>query len=553
MDKKERIMALLKAGVINEDDALILLEQEGQKIGITREQNNSEEKRQVSQEEMKEEATIILEKAASLSAKIDQEKAQLEQLNELLLHKKDFFKELEAAYADFQQLRDQEKEDLSDGFIPTSVDDLLEADLSTEGQKEEGQEACQEDLDKPFSRYTEKDFVEAIADSREDIDSLTKSIQEKEADISNLSQKMAEIQAVGTSALGEKKSPSSSESKDSSQDEKGREEWKNFAKDTADWVNKVTPSILSAVKVYADRVQEIAEDFSMEVGRSKPSSSKTRGGLNTYQEVIPIDKEASIVDIKLACGKIDLEVKEGESGRLEISYQGVFEDSKSLRDTIEKHRLVRNDLEMAKFHFSSRNIQVAVKLYLSEKNYDYVSLKVISGEIKAESLKSQDILAKVKTGNISFDKVSGTMLESLNTSGKIYLKDCQFRDVFSKLTTGKIYYTGAVQGLDLDVQTGNILLDTDKSLQHVEAKVKTGNIRWYNMDYQSIEADLKSGIGSISHPYLREDMDISIEEERRAGQRLKFRHLKEGTPVIATLSTKLGNIQLTTSQMDKEA
>lgn len=559
MDRKERIMALLKAGVINKDDALMLLEQEVQNNSASAGKVKLEETDSFSHEELQEEVAKIVEKTNSLSAQIDGDKGQLVQLKEQLKHKTDYLESLQEAYADFQERR-QEQGEAADGFTPTSVDELLQAEIGGDPVTVEtpGQEP---DPEQPFAHFSEKEFVEAIADSREDLDDLTKAIQEKEADISLLSQKLSDINSrvrSSRTASEEQEDEGKQETSEAGGEEKaksvqsqklfeGVEELNDLAKETAKWVNRVTPSILSAVKDYSDRVKELADDLAIEVDRKgNRDTEKSKEESLSFQEEVAIDDQASLVDIKLACGEVDVKVEAGEKERLMITYQTNGQLSlNEFRDEISKCRLAVIDQERVKFHFSSRKVRAHVTLYLADRSYDYVSLKVITGSVQAKGIKGQDFLTKVKTGRIAIDQVTGTMMESSNQTGKIYMKGCHFKDVVAKLTTGKIYYTGNVQGIDLAVNTGNILLDTDAHLQHAEAKVQTGNIRWYNMTYPAIEADLRARIGTISHPYEREDMDITVEENRRAGQRLKFRTLTETTPVVVNLATNLGNIQLT--------
>lgn len=485
MVDKERVMKLVKEGIITKEDAITLLEEESteQKIkadtGVTisEDSDNSEG----SDSDILEK---VLNKISSYSVKVDATDQKIKKSREKLARK----------VAKLEKLAANE--------------DLTGEDLAKISALEDKIESLKEEIEVLTAERDEaKEHVEDVEKGQ------------FEAAINKVKEKVKKTD-------GQK-----------------------IKNDVVGAVNDVLPEASATVQKYANRLVDfVNQEFGQRFNSSKPRKTTESDVFHTVTKTYDADVDASVLDVKIATGDLTINPSDDGTYKVVVLYRPLRQFTQSeLEEKIITDATVVLDEEQTRFHFSNAYIAAEVTVYVPEINFDYVSLKVITGNIKAEHLKGQDFLLKVKQGDIKAKDLHGTMLEVDHSIGNTGILSSSYRDAVIKNGTGNAKIDGDISGLILKTKTGNAKFRLGKSLKSLTVKTMTGNILWVDADFPAVNFKATTKVGKISHPFIGdgEAVDVTENETTATGSKVALVTINAETePITASLESQFGNIKV---------
>lgn len=515
MKERERILELVKQDIISTEEALILLENSAKKDG--------------------KEAVKRDETAAQDQSFVQEpiESPELEEINENETNQEEYDEYKKEQKKDKEQL-EAILEQLSNEASNYSVQlDEKNVEISeVTGQLNRANE-------KLHVLETLEDLDELDSEKEPELKKLTYAIEEYEAQLTDLEEDktklMEKLRIVKQKQWGSQK-------KQLIEKFEIPEDWKDVANETINQVGgKMTEAGNQFGKLMKNTFSSVMENMDWkDVNVRVPGLASTKF---THEFNYP-DSKASIIDVKVANGDVVFKTWKGEDIKVETDNKIYGKlDSDTPLQAFEKRSTIDVTEERLVFHIPNKRIRCDVTFYLPERVYDHTAIKLLNGSVRIEDFEAKDIYVKCTNGDMTFEKVKATMIETEGVNGKVSILDSTTRDLIVNSINGGIVTQGDFNGADLSTVNGTVKVTIiGEELQRLEASSVNGAVKVSVPKELTIEGSAKSNLGTIQN--RMGNIEIIKEKKDRTNQLLEFRRQSEGNPVILTVSTTTGNIFL---------
>lgn len=521
MKDRERILELVKKGILSSEEALVLLEsmaqeKDEQQIQQAAQDISKEKETPFVKEVTEEEKIQAKEEAAKKEAEKAEKKAALE-------------KEL-ATLA--------EKANVASAHLDEKNEQLKE--LST--------------------RIKEKQEAKQVLDTMEELGTMTES---KEIERTQVIKELKELQdekailEEGKKVLEDELKIINQKRFQSTKEKVAQkldipEDWKDQAQDT---LNHVGGKVYDASNQLGSFLKKTFTGLSEAINENvdwKDVNIKVPGVASTkfehtfkYPEV-----NASLIDIKLANGKVTFKQSDTEDLIVDakIKLYGKLESATPLEAFLEKSQIDVDD-ELISFQIPNKKVQADLIFYLPKKTYDHVALNLLNGEIQSDSLEAKDIYIKSTNGSVNFSNVTATMLEIHEVNGTVNLNGTELRDLFVESVNGDIILKDfKAKSVKTSVVNGTVKATVKNlDLKRFEASSGNGDIKISVPKELSLNGTVKTNFGAIHERLSQMDSLVEKEDGAKTGimKHLEFERMTD-SPEIASIfaTTTRGSIYL---------
>lgn len=516
MKERERILELVKQGIISTEEALVLLESAAKKEGkeaVKKDQSNvqkpippTEPEAEIENPEpvLSDAAESVEEGRARLEKEQKEDHDRLEAiLEELANEASGYSVELDQTNQSIKELTDQIK--------------LKKEEMMVIETKEELETVTEEDQ----ARTTIlEDEITAL---EEEVTSL-----EEEKTILEDKLKNVKRQQWGT------------HKKTITDKFELPDDWKESATETMNQVGeKVTEASTQFGKFMKDTFNTVMENIDWkDVNIRVPGIAATKFD----HEFNYPESAASIIDVKVANGDVVFKNWDSQDIKVEASIKiyGKMDVENPFEAFLERSTIEVND-ESLLFHVPNKRIRCDLVFYLPERTYDHTALKLLNGNVKFEEFEGKDIYVKCTNGNITFDRLTATMLETDGVNGNVSVIESTVRDLLVHSINGEIVARGDVKSGNLSTVNGAIKVTlSGDDLKRLEASSVNGTVKVALPRAISIEGNAKSNLGSIQSRL--ENIEVVKEKKDRTNQLLEFRRVANEDTLVVKLSTTTGSI-----------
>lgn len=499
MQERERILELVKKGVLTTEEALVLLE------------NIATEK---DEKYMNQEASAMNkpnydEKNKQSYDKVDKQEPTLEDVMSALLEEENLKSvEYDTLTVKIQEIRQDIRDTQERLMILDTMEDL---DGLSEDKKAEREQLV---VDVSYLIDTEQQF---ISEKKRLADEL-KSIKKDQKDIEK------DTNTYGFDIPND---------------------WKEQANDT---FSQMSNKMGEAGAQLGDFLKKTIDTVTATVNDNvdwKDINIKVPG-VATHQfthEFFYPGNEATLIDVKVANGNVTFKTWNQSDVKVEakVKFYGKLTNESVFEAFVE-----RSDIEVTSekisFQVPNKRLSCDLVFYLPTHFYDHVAVKMLNGDIHLSDLTLGDVFLKTTNGDMKIDRTLATMLEIEGVNGDITISESQITDLLSQTVNGDIIIKSDVAHTQLSLINGDIKI-TAKSdkLKKIKANVVNGDLKISIPSVMGVEAESKTNFGSIKNRLS--NIDIIREKKDRMNQVLDFRRENEEM-VQLTLSTTTGNIYL---------
>lgn len=501
MQERERILDLVKKGVLSTEEALILLE------------------------------NIATEKDEKL---INLEETQIK-----------YHKELE---------KDQVEDD---SFDSTAVDDSILEEILEQIVAEESKKSVEYDnlsLNLQDIRQDIRDTKEQITvlNTMEDLDTLTET---KRAERDQLEKELAYLEQTEL-LLDEEREQLSDELKHLKKEKRDAEQneftskfdipedWKEQAGDA---INQMTDKMGEAGNQFSKFIKKTIDVVTTTVNDNvdwKDVNIKVPG-VASHQfkhEFFYPNINISIIDIKVANGKVDIKSWNQNDIKIEanIKFYGKLNHATPLEAFIERSEIsLENDT--LSLQVPNKRLSCEFTIYLPKHTYDFVSVKMLNGDVEIKELLVGDMFLKTTNGEVTVKDVIGTMLEIQGVNGSMDLIDCKLVDFIGQTVNGNIITKSMIESIQASLVNGDIKLTTFNDISKVNATTINGDLKVSVPSAYGIDGVCQTNFGSIKNRLA--NIEVLREKTDKLNQYQEFRRNQEEI-VTLSLNTKTGSIYL---------
>ena len=486
MTEKDRILELVKKGVISSGEAIELLEQIGQK--------------KASNEPVEEYIEEIPAKNADYYEKVDKKRLNtiLGDLANAVTSMTRETNEVDRRITNLEKSIAEKQERLTELQTLASIDQLTVDD------------------EMELQRITE--VLDSLIDQLESLE-----IQKQQATEEKIRQKKAE--------LNDK-----------------YKQVKEKVKET-NWEEKAGQSVgvlTNAVESLTNKVSKVVKEAgdSVEWQDKKVRVPKIASVL--FEHTITSEPTAAtIIDVKVANGEIVLNTWDEDYVKIIGKYKiyGNRPSNITPLEMLQERSTIEINDEKVIYHVPNKRVSCDVEILVPKNHYDYVKAETLNANLAVSNMTGKDYYTKIKNGNLSLHEVSGSMLEIDLMNGDIAIDGGGFRDIFAKTINGDISIDSDVISYDVTTVNGDIDLAVETiECKKINANTTNGDIGIDLIDELSIEAMLKTSFGEVE--YDKEIFETIMLQKELVAKVVQIKSMKETVPVTINAVTISGDIEI---------
>ncbi len=255
------------------------------------------------------------------------------------------------------------------------------------------------------------------------------------------------------------------------------------------------------------------------------------------------DVEPTLIDIKLANGKVTLKAWDEKDIKVDakIKLYGKMNEATPLQSLMERSQ-IEVDEDHISFQIPNKRVQADLVFYLPTRTYDHVAVKLLNGDLNVEAMDAKVVYAKSANGNISFKQINATMLEIQGVNGNIEIREGEILDSIIETVNGSITTKAAIQNYGISLVNGDVKLTAGHdTLQKIKASSVNGNVKVSLNKTIGLEGLAKTSLGSINDRLS--DYEVVREKKEKTNRLLQFRRVADEMAQI-DVSTTTGSIFL---------
>ncbi len=528
MKERERVLELVKKGILTSEEALILLEnmateKDEKQIEKAAEKVDTQNIGTTNKEDQVADLMDALEKGESEGPTVDSFEENKQ----------------DSAEKDRENL-ERILDELATKANRASAE-LDEVNAEIAGVKEEIKEVAEEI---------------GTLDTKEELDALTEDEQVQRKDLhvllAQLEEKLATQSTEKTALEEELKNIRKEQWKGQWNDTKEKvssqfsEEWKDQATDTFNQVGGKVAEVGGQVGEFLKKTFNSFSDTMNDNVEWKDIKMKVPGVATTKfeHEFNYPNPQASLIDVKVANGTVVFKTWDQEDVKVEakIKLYGKMAGDSPMEAFLERSDIDVDD-ETISFQVPNKRVKADLTFYLPKRTYDHVSVKLLNGNVLVEELTAKDVYTKSTNGTITFKKIDATMLEIEGVNGEIKVLEGTILDNIIETVNGDVSISAAPESLSVSLINGDIRITAkEKTLRRVEASSANGNIKLALPNDLGVEGQVKTNLGSINSRLT--DIEVVREKKDRGNQQLHFRRVLEESMAQINASTTTGSIFL---------
>ncbi len=528
MKERERVLELVKKGILTSEEALILLEnmateKDEKQIEKAAEKVDTQNIGTTNKEDQVADLMDALEKGESEGPTVDSFEENTQ----------------DSAEKDRENL-ERILDELATKANRASAE-LDEVNAEIAGIKEEIKEVAEEI---------------GTLDTKEELDALTEDEQVQRKDLhvllAQLEEKLATQSTEKTALEEELKNIRKEQWKGQWNDTKEKvssqfsEEWKDQAADTFNQVGGKVAEVGGQVGEFLKKTFNSFSDTMNDNVEWKDIKMKVPGVATTKfeHEFNYPNPQASLIDVKVANGTVVFKTWDQEDVKVEakIKLYGKMAGDSPMEAFLERSDIDVDD-ETISFQVPNKRVKADLTFYLPKRTYDHVSVKLLNGNVLVEELTAKDVYTKSTNGTITFKKIDATMLEIEGVNGEIKVLEGTILDNIIETVNGDVSISAAPESLSVSLINGDIRITAkEKTLRRVEASSANGNIKLALPNDLGVEGQVKTNLGSINSRLT--DIEVVREKKDRGNQQLHFRRVLEESMAQINASTTTGSIFL---------
>ncbi|KAF1295784.1 hypothetical protein BAU15_04420 [Enterococcus sp. JM4C] len=527
MKERERILDLVKKGVLSTEEALDLLET----MATAKDEQHIEQA-----------ADKVSSTNQDLTNKANSSSEEDKKINKLI----DALENGQEVEEPTPDLKDKEQEDKEN--LEKILDDLateanqasVELDeINAEIQgirteiKEKQEQSMQLDTKEELGSLTDEELEnrEALQGELEDLEDTLSDLLEEKLTLE------AELKNIRKNQWSETK-----ESIGSKFDIP--DDWKDQANETLGQVGgKMAEAGTQLGKFLKQTFQTVSESVNdnmewKDISLRVPGIASTKFEHEFYYEA----PQASILDVKVANGNIQFKTWDKEDVKVEakIRLYGKM-DAETPFEAFEQRSQINVDDDQISFQIPNKRIRADLVFYLPTRVYDHVSVKLLNGNLTIDELEVKDAYTKSTNGNIQLNKIKATMLEIEGVNGNIGVSDSQILDSIVETVNGNASFDEAPQNVSVSLVNGDIRITAKSAgLHKIEASSVNGNVKVAIPVELGVDGYAKTSLGRINS--RMSDYEVVREKKERTNQMLQFRRVSEEQMAQVSLSTTTGSI-----------
>lgn len=490
MNERERILDLVKKGILSSEEGLVLLENlsaQNKQPELTPEDDKHEDEDQ-SADDQQADTDASNPEIDALSAKRDEVRAALDKVTE--------------------QIADQRKE------LAANDEQIIVYDTM-------------DDLD---TLTPEK------AEARLNLKAKNKALTQ---DISTLEEKRADLKQQLSDAERDLRKAQMR----GGFDKVFTDEWQNNVKSaTADLGKAVTDAGSQIGSIVRKTARTVMDNVDWKDVTISVPGIATQKFAHTF--TFP-ECKASIIDVTVANGTVKFRPWDSEDIEVAANIRFFGKVTGDLLDAFTQRSQIEADDEHFIFQVPNKRIAADLVISLPKREYDHIAVRNLNGDTHFDDISGKDVYAKTTNGDLIFDQLKAVMLEAENVNGDVKILKSDVNTAGLSTVNGDSRFVGTGRNLKLSTVNGDVKMTLKNAPKNVTGTSVNGDVKVAVPATAGVSGQAKTRFGrlrsrmtGIETPNKNRSHVMDLD---RAGDEL----------TVLTLSTAAGDVLLKDTDMEK--
>ncbi|KRG15106.1 hypothetical protein ACA30_07970 [Virgibacillus soli] len=339
----------------------------------------------------------------------------------------------------------------------------------------------------------------------------------------------------------QKEEPSTSFQTDKQEEQTSHQEKQTDEKKEKETVDS-TETIYSQLEAAGERLFDFVQNTFNKMKDLDFQFNQTVEIPHTFQQA---GEQVDRLDIDVANGPVRIKTWDQPEIRIECQAK-VYrtEDREEARTYFLDHSMFKFENGLLIFGTQSKLMKVEAVVYIPEKMYKKISIRVFNGGVRGTNLQAESFVIKTTNGKADLTNLQGEKLDLDTVNGQVVLVESELEKVEAETVNGTIKTEGVFKDLGLQSLNGNIdCIVTKQAPSIMETKSVTGNIHITLPYGVAIDGDVQSNVGN--YKLQLNDIDIMHEKNEIIQKQVKFKRTGTGDERVHLLAnTKTGSIYI---------
>lgn len=149
------------------------------------------------------------------------------------------------------------------------------------------------------------------------------------------------------------------------------------------------------------------------------------------------------------------------------------------------------------FQVPNKRIEANLTISLPRREFDHLAARTLNGNINFEDIHGKDFFVKTTNGDLRFRNTHAVMLEAENVNGSVKAVDSALKSAVLSTVNGDTRFAGQSNSLKLTTVNGDAKVTISKPLASVAATSVNGDVKLALPLEQGISGHAKTRFGSI--------------------------------------------------------
>ena len=247
--------------------------------------------------------------------------------------------------------------------------------------------------------------------------------------------------------------------------------------------------------------------------------------------------EATVLDFKVANGDVTLRSWEKDDIQVDATVKlfGKMAEETPLAAFLARTHIDVNDDHFV-FQVLNRRVQADLIVSLPKRVYDHVTLRLLNGGVQLQDLQGKDFYVKNANGDMTFTGVSATMLETQGVNGSLKVNGGDLHELMFETVNGDIKVHTTPQTATLQTVNGTVRITLGSDFKKLTASSVNGNVKLAAPQSITLRGEIKTRFGSVKSR-------MSGLGEQPKGKHVSLDRAGTGDGIVA-ITTTSGNVQL---------
>lgn len=253
---------------------------------------------------------------------------------------------------------------------------------------------------------------------------------------------------------------------------------------------------------------------------------------------------ATVLDVSVASGSVKFVTWAGSDIQVvaDVRFFGKV-DGDLLTAFTDRSRIEADDDHLI-FQVPNKRIEAHLTISLPEREYDHVTVRNLNGDVRMDHVAGKDFFAKLTNGDLKVTGGRAAMFEAENVNGDVRLLDTAASAVVLSTVNGDARFAGTGRSLKLSTVNGDVKVTLTEAAKTVTATSVNGNVKLALPADSGVTGQIKTRFGKIRSRMT--GVDAPSQQHRvldvvRPGD----------TTTVLTMSTVAGDLLLKDTDTEK--